>query len=202
MTSQIANLPLLGTLAGFRRFSVDEYHRLTELGFLTENDALELLEGYLVLKMPRNPPHDGTLHRSFKRLAKALPAGWDIRIQSAVTLSDSEPEPDIAIVREDVAGYTTRHPLATDVGVLVEVSDTTLEGDRADKSRIYARAGILVYWIINVADRQVEEYTQPSGPGAAPAYMLRQDYRDGDNVPLVLQGRQVAAISVRDLLPM
>ena len=55
MTQQVANLPLLGTLAGFRRFSVDEYHRLTAIGMLTEDDNLELLEGYLVLKMARNP---------------------------------------------------------------------------------------------------------------------------------------------------
>src|ERR1700722_1180240 len=93
-------LPLLGTLAGFRRFSVPEYHRLTEIGILTEDDNVELIEGYIVLKMARNPPHDGTLHRVLKQLLKLLPAGWDVRIQSAITLSDSEPEPDLAVVRE------------------------------------------------------------------------------------------------------
>jgi hypothetical protein len=64
MAQQSIPLPLLGVMAGFRRFSVAEYHRLTELGILTEDDNLELLEGYLVLKMARNPPHDGTLHRA------------------------------------------------------------------------------------------------------------------------------------------
>src|ERR671939_923995 len=115
MTPQATNLPLLGTMAGFRRFTVDEYHRLTELGILTEDDNLELIEGYLVLKMPRNPPHDGTIHRVLKRLVKLLPPGWDVRVQSAVTLVDSEPEPDLAVVREDPCGYLTRHPTAADI---------------------------------------------------------------------------------------
>jgi Uma2 family endonuclease len=201
MTPQTTNLPLLGTLAGFRRFSVEEYHRLTQLGLLTEDDALELIEGYLVLKMPRNPPHDGTIHRAFKSLSRALPAGWDIRIQSAITLVDSEPEPDLAVVREDPTGYTTRHPTAADTGLLIEVSDSTLAGDRADKGRIYARADIPTYWIINLIDRQVEVYSAPFGPTTSPAYAQRQDYRDGDLVPLTLTGSATVSIPVRELLP-
>src|SRR5258708_33652249 len=125
MTQQAANLPILGTLAGFRRFSVAEYHRLTEIGMLTEDDNLELLEGYLVLKMARNPPHDGTLHQVLDVIGPLLPQGWKIRAQSAVTLSDSEPEPALAIVRKDANGYRTRHPTAVNIGLVIEVSDTT-----------------------------------------------------------------------------
>jgi Uma2 family endonuclease len=201
MTQQAANLPLLGTLAGFRRFSVDEYHRLTEIGMLTEDDNLELIEGYLVLKMARNPPHDGTLHRVAKRLIQILPAGWDMRIQSAVTLVDSEPEPDVAVVREDPDAYMTRHPHAADIGLIIEVSDSTLPGDRADKGRIYARAGIACYWIINLVDRLVEVYTSPTGPTTAPGYAQRQDYRAGDVVPVALNGRTSGPMNVQDLLP-
>lgn len=187
--------------AGFHRFTVDEYHRLTEIGTLTENDNLELIEGYLVRKMARNPPHDGTIHRAFKRLAKVLPPGWDMRIRSAVTLVDSEPEPDLAIVREDPAGYTTRHPVATDVVLVIEVADSTLPGDRADKGRIYARAGIDCYWIINLPDRQVEVYSAPFGPTAVPAYGQRQDHRLGDVVLLALVGTAAVSIPVQELLP-
>src|SRR5271155_4814826 len=102
MSARTFNLPILGTMAGFRRFTVAEYHRLTEMGILTEDDNLELLNGYLVHKMARNPPHDGTVQRVRKRLEKVLPAGWEIRVQSAVTLSESEPEPDVAVVRTDM----------------------------------------------------------------------------------------------------
>jgi Uma2 family endonuclease len=194
-----AQLPLLGTQAGFRRFSVDEYHRLTEIGILTENDNLELIEGYLVLKMSRNPPHDGRLHRLLKLLARALPDGWDLRVQSAVTLTDSEPEPDLAVVREDPDGYTTRHPGAGDVGIVVEVSDTTLAGDRADKGRIYARAGLPIYWIVNLVDSQVEVYTLPSGPTANPGYAQRIDRGPGEDVEVCLDGQVVARIAVADI---
>ena len=77
MTPSVANLPLLGVMAGFRRFSIPEYHHLAELGILTEDDNLELLEGYLVHKMTRNAPHDGTLHRLLRFLSRMVPDGWE-----------------------------------------------------------------------------------------------------------------------------
>jgi Uma2 family endonuclease len=195
------SLPLLGTLAGFRRFSVPEYHKLIEIGLLTENDHLELLEGYLVLKMPRNPPHDRTIQRMNRRLMPALPAGWDLRIQSAITLVDSEPEPDIAIVKGDDSNYQTTHPTPADIGAAIEVADTTLAGDRADKGRIYARAGIPVYWIVNLVDRQIEVYEQPQSSAAVPEYAKQTIYHLGDTIPLVLNGASAAAFAVQELLP-
>jgi Uma2 family endonuclease len=193
-------LPLLGVQAGFRRFSVAEYHRLTEIGFLTEDDNLELLEGYLVHKMARNPPHDGTLHQVLDILGSHLPGGWKIRVQSAVTLADSEPEPDLAVVRQDANGYRTRHPSSADVGLVIEVADSTLAGDRLDKGRIYARAGIARYWIVNLPDRQLEVYEGPSGPTATPGYAQRQDCRPGDALPFILDGSLIATLTVQELL--
>jgi Uma2 family endonuclease len=201
MPTQTVNLPLLGTLAGFRRFSVAEYHKLIDIGILTEDDNLELLEGYLVLKMARKPPHDATIQKVAKKCLRVLPPDWDLRIQSAITLAESEPEPDVAVVRGDENRYITRHPGPADIGLLIEVSDSTLDGDRADKGRIYARARIPFYWIINLVDRQVEVYSDPSGPTAVPAFAKRTDYRIGDNVPLQLDGTTVATLPVQDLLP-
>jgi Uma2 family endonuclease len=194
-------LPVLGTMAGFRRFTVPEYHRLIEIGVLTEDDNLELLEGYLVHKMSRNPPHDGMLNRVFRRLLPLLTVGWDARMQCAVTLSDSEPEPDLAIVRLDAAGYTTRHPGPSDVGLIIEMANLTLAGDRADKRRIYGRAGIATYWIVNLVDRQIEVYTDPTGPDPDPTYRRRQDHLPGDSVDFTLAETHVASIPVVDLLP-
>src|SRR5215212_3004357 len=121
MSSPTIQLPLLGQMAGFRRFSVAEYHRLTEIGVLTEDDNLELIEGYLVHKMSRNPPHDGTLSRLDRVVRGVVPAGWIIRNQMAVTLPDSEPEPDLAVVRPDPGDYMSRHPGPADTGLIVEV---------------------------------------------------------------------------------
>jgi Uma2 family endonuclease len=188
-------------MAGFRRFSVAEYHQLIQLGILTEDDNLELLEGYLVHKMSRNPPHDGTIQKVTKRLLRLLPPGWEVRVQCAITLPDSEPEPDIAVVRGDENTYLARHPGPADAGLVVEVADSTLAADRTDKCRIYARAGIVCYWLVNLNDRLIEVYTLPSGPTASPAYGQRTDYRPGDQLPLALDGATVAALNVQDLLP-
>ena len=201
MTPQTTPLPYQGTLAGFRRFSVPEYHRLIELGILTEDDNLELLEGYLVHKMSRNPPHDAAIQKGTKKWLRVLPAGWDLRVQSAVTLLDSEPEPDFAIVRGDETAYLTRHSAAADIGLLIEVSDSTLPGDRDDKGRIYARAGIPCYWIVNLNDRQIEVYTSPSGAVPDPKFAQRVDFRVGDSIPLVLAGAAPILVAVQDLLP-
>jgi Uma2 family endonuclease len=201
MTTPIIPLPVQGTVAGFRRFTVAEYHKLIELGILTEDDNLELLEGYLVHKMTRNPPHDAALQLLQETLPPLLPAGWCLRLQSAITLPGSEPEPDGAIVRGNARTYVAHHPGPVEIGLVIEVADATLAGDRVDKGRIYARAGIACYWIVNLVDRQVEVYTVPSGPPSSPAYGQRQDWHASDKISLVLDGKVIARISVNDILP-
>ncbi len=184
-----------------RRFTVDEYHRMIQAGILTEEDRVELLEGWIVHKMPHNPPHDGTIEVVDDRLRGVLPPGWRIRVQSAITTSDSEPEPDIAVVRGTARTYLARHPGPTDVGLLVEVSDSTLSRDRGEKGRLFARAGIVRYWIVNLIDRQIEVYSEPTGPTLDPSYGRREDYRPGVEVPVVLDGVEIARIPVNELLP-
>jgi Uma2 family endonuclease len=201
MITSPPQLPLLGTLAGFRRFSVPEYHKLIEIGLLTEDDNLELLEGYLVNKMARNPPHDCSIQLTSSAIQAIGASGWCVRIQSAVTLPDSEPEPDITVARGTARSYAAHHPGPTEIGALIEVADSTLAGDRLDKSRIYARALVPVYWIINLVDRQIEVYEQPSGPTPVPGYAKTTIYHAGDSVPLVLDGAAVASLAVDELLP-
>jgi Uma2 family endonuclease len=201
MATPTTTIPIMGRIAGFRRFSVNEYHSLIQSGHLTEDDNLELIEGYLVLKMARNPPHDSAIDLTRESIRPLLPKGWMLRSQQAVTLSSSEPEPDFAAVRGDGRTFAQRHPQPADIGLLIEVSESTLDFDRIDKTRIYARDNIPVYWIVNLIDRQVEVYSQPSGPIAAPAYAVRQDYGAADAVPFLLDGVLLGSIPVRDLLP-
>jgi Uma2 family endonuclease len=183
------------------RFSVEHYHRMIEAGILDEDDKVELLEGYLVLRPYQTPRHNTVIRVVHKALADMLPAGWDIRILSAVTLPDSEPEPDLAVVRGDERSYFRHHPGPSEIGLLVEVADYPLARDREDKARIYARAGIAIYWIDNLVDRQVEVMTVPSGPSAAPAYGQRQVHTPGADVPVILDGKALGSVLVRDLLP-
>lgn len=181
------------------RFSVPKYHHLLETGILGEDDRVELLEGWIVPKMTRTPAHDLAIELIDAALRSVLPAGWRIRIQSAVTTSDSEPEPDLAVVKGPIRGTTSRHPAPADVGLLIEVSESSLETDRTNKGRIYARANVPIYWIVNLTDSQVEVYTDPSGP--APGYRRRQDFLRGDSLPFILAGQNLGTIAVSDLLP-
>jgi Uma2 family endonuclease len=187
--------------ASIPRFSVARYQHMIETGGLTGEDKVELLENYLVLKMPHNPAHDGTIQIAAESVGLVLPANWRVRVQMAVVLSDSQPEPDLAVVRGNARTYVARHPVPADVGMLLEVADSSLLRDQRDKTRIYARAGIVCYWIVNLVDRRIEVYTQPSGPTAVPAYGSFQIYQPGDTVPLVLDGNTVAQVAVNDLLP-
>src|SRR5262249_35375798 len=105
------------------RFSVKQYHRMVETGILTENHRAELLEGWVVAKMPQNPPHGAAVWLVQTALLPRLPAGWVLRIQSPITTKDSEPEPDAAVVRGPGDRYFDAHPQPRDVSLVVEVAD-------------------------------------------------------------------------------
>jgi Uma2 family endonuclease len=172
---------------------------MIEVGVLTPEEKVELLEGYIVLELPRGPLHDATNDQMLDPLREALPSGWRLRVRSGFTLSDSQTQPDFAAVRRSPE-YKLRHPGPADAGLLIEVANASLDRDRLDKTRIYARGGIPYYWIVNLVDRRIEVYSQPSGPTEIPAYHSFQLYQPGDSVPLILDGNTVATIPVADLL--
>jgi Uma2 family endonuclease len=201
MTPTAATPVTYGHDAALAKFSVARYERMIETGILTPDDKVELLENYVVLKMPKNPPHDGTIDLVNAALAGLVPKNWLIRIQQTVKLADSNPEPDLAIVRGNPRSYLSRHPEAGDVGLIIEVADASLLRDQRDKTRIYSRAAIPVYWIVNLVDSRIEVYSQPTGPIAVPAFQFFQTYQPGDSLPLVLDGQMVASVSVSDMLP-
>lgn len=186
---------------GARRLTVSQYHTMHDAGILMEGERVELLDGYLVEKAMRNPPHDGVVTRLTNRLPRRVPTGWVTRIQSAVTFLDSEPEPDGAIVRGDDTSYDHRHPGPSDFGIVIEISDSSLAFDRRVKQRLYAEVGVPVYWIININDSQIEVYTDPQPNAALPTYANRTDYRAGQSVPMTLDGVAVGSVPVTDLLP-
>jgi Uma2 family endonuclease len=183
-----------------RPFSVDEYHRMIQAGVLTEHDSVELLEGWIVLKMPRDPQHETAVDAADEALKRRLQDGWRVRVQSAITTGDSEPEPDIVVARGPISRYQSRHPGPEDILLVVEVSNTTLAFDRSEKARVYARAGIPNYWIVNVRDWRIEAYSEPSGPAPAPGYRRHSDYQPGDAVPLVLGEEDFGAFAVSEFL--
>ena len=138
------------------RLSVNQYHQMVCAGILTEEDPVELLAGWLVPKMPKNPPHRVATRLLRQALERVVPAGWYVDSQEPITTADSEPEPDVVVVRGETRQYLDRHPGPQDVALIIEVADTTLQRDRVLKQRIYAAAGIPVYWIVNLLDNQLE----------------------------------------------
>ncbi|MEI7646186.1 MAG: Uma2 family endonuclease [Chloroflexales bacterium] len=183
------------------RLSIAQYHQMVQAGILTDDDPVELLEGWLVTKMPKNPPHRLATQLMREALAQLAPIGWYVDAQEPITTADSEPEPDVVIVRGDRRQYRDRHPGPEDVALVVEVSDSTLQRDRTMKQRLYATAGIAVYWIVNLVDGQVEVYQEPSGPASEPHYARRDDYRREAAIPLMLDGESVGVVDVEAVLP-
>lgn len=199
-TTRAASPPPLLSLAGFKRFTPAQYHALIQSGIIQEGEPIELLEGYLVEKGTRNPPHEMALRRLTARLPRYM-TGWFLQIQGATALGESEPEPDGALLRGDETACDGRLPTAADIGLVIEISDSTLAFDRRDKGRIYARAGIPVYWIVNMVDGQVEVYTDPDPGANPPAYRSRADYKPGNAVPITLDGQPAGTIPASELLP-
>jgi Uma2 family endonuclease len=181
--------------------SVDQYHAMIREGILTEDDPVELLEGLLVRKMSKNPPHAVATGLVQDALTAAIPTGWHVQMQDPVTTEDSEPEPDVKVVRGQRRDYLNRHPGPQDVALTVEVSDSSLQRDRGLKKRVYASTRIPVYWIVNLIDQRIEVYTDPSGPADKPDYRQRQDFARTDTIPVVIEGKVVAQLSVGELLP-
>ncbi len=177
---------------------------MIEAGILTADDPVELLEGILVFKIPKDEPHNVAAGLLDDELRAVLPEGWCSRNQGSLTLPDGEPEPDAAIVKGDRRKYLreNRKPGAADTAVVIEISNATLQRDRTIKLRSYARAGIPTYWIVNLPQRVVEVYSQlQSDDPTDPHYAHSKVYHAGQNVPLLIDGQQVGVIRVDQIPP-
>ena len=185
------------------RFTVGQYHEMIETGILGENDRIELLEGGILQMSPKGPRHVFVVQELFAQLSLLLPSGWHMRCQDPLTLADSEPEPDIAIVRGSRQDYAGRHPGPSDTGLVIEVADSSAELDRTVKQRVYAAAGIPVYLLVNLAERKVEAFSRPQPAMAqqSASYQTRQILDDQAVVEIELAGRRLGEIRVGDLMP-
>ena len=145
-----------------KRFTIDEYHRLIELGFLQEGDRIELIRGELIQMVAKGTPHTVCGSILCRQLDRLLGDRAVIRGQDPITLpNQSEPEPDVAIARGKDEDYLAHHPYPEDIFLVIEISDSTLDFDQTTKLEIYAEAKISDYWIVNLNVRQLERYSQP-----------------------------------------
>jgi Uma2 family endonuclease len=177
--------------------SVETYHAMIGAGIFTENDRVELIEGWLIEHMPKYPPHTAANEILYTLLLRVLPPGWVVRSQQPITLQDSEPEPDICIAKGTHQEYFFRHPSPPEIVLVIEVSDSTLMFDKGRKKRMYARAGIALYGVLNLIDRQFELYSNPDNGD----YQTVVVYPADQAFPVVIDEQMRGHIAVKDLLP-
>ena len=143
-----------------RKWTRLEYDRLVEAEFLGPEDHIELLGGHMIVKEPQYSPHATSICLLQRVLIDTFGAGWTVRAQMPVALDEeSEPEPDVSVVPGDPRDYRDAHPERP--ALIVEVALSRLRFDREHKGSLYARAGIVDYWIVNLIDRTVEVYRDP-----------------------------------------
>ena len=179
------------------RLTLAQYHEMIRAGILTEDDRIELLEGLLVTKMTKNPAHSLATQLVRDTFAQLIHGNNFVSDQEPLSTQDSEPEPDMMIVRGKRRDYSEKHPTGKDVLLVLEVADATLQRDRTIKLGIYAQAAIPAYWILNLPERQLEVYTQPKGS----AYQQKEIYLATDSVALQIEGAMLGTIALADLLP-
>jgi Uma2 family endonuclease len=179
------------------RLTVDQYEAMVESGVLTKHDRYVLINGYLVTKVTKNPPHVLATDNVRKSLERITSTGWWIRSEAPVRIPDyNEPEPDGSVARGPRSRYAKRHPGPADLALVVEVAESSVSDDRK-LVRIYGPAGIPVYWIVNLIAQQVEVHTVPHEGG----YRKRRVFTAGQSVPVVIDGVEVGRIAVAEILP-
>jgi Uma2 family endonuclease len=156
------SLPRRPTESQPKRFTLDDYHRLIEIGFFKDGDRIELIRGELFEMAAHGTPHTYTTTHLCRQLDRLLGDDASVRGQVPITLpSASEPEPDVVIAQVHEDDYFSHHPYPEDIVLLIEVADTTLEYDRTVKLSLYAEVNIPHYWIANVKINQMECHSQP-----------------------------------------
>jgi Uma2 family endonuclease len=183
----VQNAPILtgnfnGQTLKLRQITVEEYDQMIENGVFDENDLVELLNGAIVEKMPKGKKHSAATDRIAKFFDRNFGEFIFVRNQNPIWLDEfSEPEPDIVLAVPKADEYENSHPTPDEIYLIMEVSDSTLGYDRETKGAAYARAGIRQYLVLNVREKLLEDYREPSADG----FQSKQTYRAGQTFNLV-----------------
>lgn len=146
------------------RFSIKDYYRLAEAGILKPDERVELLRGRIFTMSPVGYRHSYAVQQLNEFFSQRARKRWLVRLQDPIRLPDgSEPQPDFALLQPDKEIYKLTHPLPEHIFLLIEVADSTLLTDRADKLSLYARGGIPEFWIVNLEDDCIEVHLEPAG---------------------------------------
>ncbi len=168
------------------RLDVDAYYKMAEAGILTQNDRVELIGGEIYDMTPIGSTHAGKTNRLNRLFARAAADGIAlVSVQSPLRLDAyNEPEPDMMLLRPKEDDYQDRHPGATDVLLLVELSESSLAYDRGTKLSLYAKFGVPEVWIVDLRGAAVEVYRKPAGD----AYAFKERLTSGSLAPALVPG--------------
>ncbi len=183
------------------RLTVDQYEAMVDSDVFTKHDRFVLINGYLVTKVTKKPPHVIASELLRDELIGLVPrAQWRVMVEAPVRIPHyNEPEPDVSLARGKAKDYANRHPGPADLALVVEVAKSSLFEDR-QMAKIYGAAGIPVYWIVNLRARQIEVYTFLKRRGAT-RYGKPRIFKAGQSVPVVVDGKEVGQLAVVDILP-
>ncbi len=183
-----------------RRFTVSEYHRMIEAGVLYEGERGELMDGVIIQQMPQKSTHSAVINQMVEPFYPlALEGKVKVRVQTPIILTDdTEPEPDLALVKRREDNYFTAHPSPDDTLLLIEVSDTTLAYDTEIKLPRYAAVGIPEVWIANLVDNRIEVYRDPIKlPDGTSIYRVRTNFVKGETLaPQAFPSLKIAVAEV------
>jgi hypothetical protein len=186
------------------RMTAEEYFRAIEADVFVHNRRIELWEGQIYEKMAKKRPHSIATNKVARALILAMPEGWSCWLESPILLDDfTAPLPDVAVVRGMSDDYADRgNPRAEEIGLVIELADSTLRKNLTKTLAVYARAGLSCYWVVNLVARRIEVFSNPRVEGETASYASSATFAPGQDVPLVLDNHEVARIAVNDLLPL
>jgi Uma2 family endonuclease len=184
------------------RLTVRQFEKMIDAGIFRDKDHIELLGGLLVDKMVTKPPHNVSVGSLAAELRRLLTTGWFVNEEKSIQFTRwSRPEPDVAVIRGRIKDYGAQNPTAREIGIIAEIADTSYSKDRGPKWRKYAAAKIPTYCIVNLSQQLVEVYSVPSGRGCSAGFRDVTIYGPDDEVPVILEGRELGRLKVRDILP-
>jgi Uma2 family endonuclease len=178
-----------------RRFTADDYQRMGRAGILSRADRVELIDGEIVAMAPIGPRHCAAVDRANRTMVMLVGDRAIVRVQGSVRLDVfHEPEPDLVLLRPRKDFYASAHPGPSDILLIVEIAESSLEYDRRVKAPMYARLGVPEYWLADLVAEDLSCYSRPEGG----AYQDVQQYHRGQiAAPRLLPD---CSIAVDDLL--
>ena len=183
------------------RFSADDFYRMIDLDIFPRESRVGLWDGQVYEKMAKKQSHSVSGSKLVTALLRALPPDWCVWPENPITLApDKAPLPDMAVLRGRADDYRHRRAEADDIGLIVELSDSSLRIDTKVKLVAYAKAGVATYWVVNLVDDRVQVYEMPDPVGGR--YTSERAFGRGSMIPLRLGGVEVGPIAADDVLPL